>query len=68
MHSRVCPEIANDFGIDSSSGRRKPNFFIIGSMKSGTTSLWRLLASHPSIFMCGAKEPSYSSFDLHVRR
>ena len=40
-------------------GRRKPNLFIIGSMKSGTTFLWRLLASHPSIFMCDPKEPSF---------
>ena len=60
MHSRVCPEIANDLGsVDSSRRRRKPNFFIIGSMKSGTTLLWRQLASHPSIFMCNPKEPSY---------
>jgi hypothetical protein len=38
---------------------RKPNFFIIGSMKSGTTYLWSLLASHPSIFMSRPKEPTY---------
>ena len=35
----------------------KPNLFIIGSMKSGTTYLHRLLASHPSIFMSEPKEP-----------
>ena len=28
-------------------------------MKSGTTYLWQLLNSHPSIFMCVPKEPSY---------
>jgi Sulfotransferase family len=38
---------------------RKPNLFIIGSMKSGTTYLFNLLSSHPSIFMCHPKEPSY---------
>jgi Sulfotransferase family len=37
----------------------KPNLFIIGSMKSGTTYLWSLLSSHPSIFMSRFKEPSY---------
>jgi len=37
----------------------KPNLFIIGAMKSGTTFLWSLLASHPSIFLCRPKEPSY---------
>jgi hypothetical protein len=37
----------------------KPNLFIIGSMKSGTSYLYNLLASHPAIFMCRPKEPSY---------
>jgi hypothetical protein len=37
----------------------RPNLFIIGAMKAGTTFLWRLLGSHPSIFMSRAKEPSY---------
>ena len=51
---------ASDLGnVDSVRGHHKPNFFIIGSMKSATTYLWRLLASHPSIFMCNPKEPSY---------
>jgi hypothetical protein len=37
----------------------KPNLFIVGSMKSGTTYLYNLLSSHPSIFMCPWKEPSH---------
>ena len=37
----------------------KPNLFIIGSMKSGTSYLDTLLSSHPSIFMSRFKEPSY---------
>jgi Sulfotransferase family len=40
-------------------GAPKPNFFIIGSMKSGTTYLWSLLASHPSIFLSRPKEPTH---------
>ncbi len=36
---------------------RKPNLFIIGSMKSGTGYLHTLLASHPSIVMSDPKEP-----------
>jgi Sulfotransferase family len=43
---------------EPSLGDRRPNLFIIGSMKSGTTYLHNLLASHPSIFMCFPKEPS----------
>lgn len=38
---------------------RAPNLFIIGSMKSGTTSLCRLLGAHPAVFMCPVKEPCY---------
>jgi hypothetical protein len=39
------------------NGNRKPNLFIIGSMKSGTSYLPALLASHPSIVMSDPKEP-----------
>lgn len=40
----------------------KPNFFIVGAAKAGTTSLWQYLRQHPDIFMpadIGWKEPSY---------
>jgi hypothetical protein len=37
----------------------KPNLFINGAMKSGTTFLRSLLASHPSIFLSRPKEPCY---------
>ena len=37
----------------------KPNLFVIGSMKSGTSYLWRLLDAHPLIFMSEPKEPCY---------
>lgn len=36
-----------------------PNLFIIGAMKSGTTSLHNYLNKHPDIFMCEPKEPGY---------
>jgi hypothetical protein len=38
---------------------RRPNLFLIGAMKSGTSYLRKLLGSHPSIFMCEPDEPSY---------
>ncbi len=44
---------------EAQTAAMKPNLFIIGSMKSGTTLLWRLLASHPAIHMSTPKEPSY---------
>jgi hypothetical protein len=37
----------------------RPNLFIIGAMKSGTTSLHAYLAQHPDIFMSDPKEPGY---------
>jgi len=36
-----------------------PNLFIIGAMKSGTTSLHEYLNEHPDIFMSTVKEPGY---------
>lgn len=38
---------------------RKPNLFVIGAMKSGTSYLSRLLGLHPSIFIPSLEEPSY---------
>lgn len=39
---------------------RRPNLFLAGSMKCGTTSLHNMLAAHPSIFMCqNPKEPAW---------
>jgi hypothetical protein len=42
---------------------RKPNFFIIGAPKCGTTSLWTWLVSHPNIFVPPEKEPHYFNTD-----
>ena len=36
-----------------------PNLFIIGAMKSGTSSLHEYLHQHPDIFMARMKEPQY---------
>ena len=38
---------------------KKPNLFIIGAMKSGTTYLHDLLSAHPEIFMSKIKEPCF---------
>lgn len=42
---------------------RLPDFLVIGAMKAGSTTLWRLLAGHPAIFMCEPKEPQFFSRD-----
>lgn len=42
---------------------RKPNLFIIGAMKSGTSSLHSYLQRHPDIFMSAWKEPAHYSYE-----
>jgi len=41
---------------------KKPNFFIIGAGKSGTTSIYHYIKQHPQIFMSPVKEPNYFAF------
>ena len=37
----------------------KPNFIIIGAMKSATTSLYTYIKQHPNVFMTKVKEPMF---------
>lgn len=46
----------------------KPNFFVIGSAKCGTTSLCDLLSQHPDIFFCPKKEPNFFSYDIKYNK
>jgi len=43
---------------------KKPNFFLVGAPKSGTTSMADYLGQHPEIFMCQRKEIHFFSSDL----
>lgn len=43
---------------------RRPDLFIIGAAKAGTTSLYEYLRGHPEIFMSPAKEPRYFAPDV----
>ena len=47
-------------------GLRKPNFFIAGAPKSGTTALYSYLRQHPDIFMPERKEPNFFCSDLEI--
>ena len=47
---------------------RKPNLFIIGSMKSGTTSLHEYLDTHPQISMSTQKEPAFFAEEFTLSR
>ncbi|UCF19045.1 MAG: sulfotransferase [Gemmatimonadota bacterium] len=44
---------------------RRPNFFIVGAPKCGTTALSEYLREHPSIFMSTPKEPHYFAADFN---
>ncbi len=46
------------------STKPKPNFFIVGAPKCGTTSLHEYLQRHPDIYMPFYKEPHYFGSDL----
>ena len=42
----------------------KPNLFIVGAPKCGTTAWVQYMSSHPDIFFPGIKEPHYFSPDM----
>jgi hypothetical protein len=46
---------------------KKPNFFIIGAPKCGTTSLYAWLSEHPNIFMPSTKEPMFYCDDIGIK-
>ena len=46
----------------------KPNFFIVGAPKCGTTALSEYLRDHPNIYLSEPKEPHYFSFDFEQYR
>ena len=49
---------------------RRPNFFIVGAAKSGTTSMQHYLGQHPDIAMPQRREPIFFGADLasHTKR
>jgi hypothetical protein len=51
----------------SAPAKRVPDFFIVGHEKCGTTALYRMLRSHPQIYMPDLKEPRFFSPDLSGR-
>lgn len=47
---------------------KRPNFFILGAPKCGTTALASWLGEHPNVFMSPVKEPHFYSTDLKNRQ
>lgn len=46
---------------------RRPDLFIVGAPKAGTTSLYAYLREHPDVYMSSPKEPMYFSPDIPMR-
>jgi hypothetical protein len=53
-------------GPADESGRRLPDFFIVGHPKCGTTALHQMLRTHPQIHM-PLKEPRFFAMELRSR-
>jgi hypothetical protein len=49
--------------VNSTLGPR-PDFFIVGAFKAGTTALYEYLRAHPQVFMPFHKEPNFFGDDL----
>jgi hypothetical protein len=47
---------------------KKPNFFILGAAKAGTTSLYEILAQHPQVYFPFDKEPAYFCDDTYYSK
>jgi Sulfotransferase domain len=47
---------------------RLPDFLIIGSSKSGTTTLYQYLCRHPQVYMSTPKEPQFFAIDEFYAR
>ncbi len=46
------------------SRSRRPNFFIVGAPKCGTTAWVRYLEDHPDVYFSPSKEPHYFCTDF----
>lgn len=46
-------------------GVRLPNFFVIGAMKAGTTSLYHYLRAHPEVYLPELKEVDFFTTELN---
>ncbi len=49
---------------DGGAGGRRPNFFIAGAPRCGTTSMYLYLKQHPEIYVSVLKEPHFFARDL----
>jgi hypothetical protein len=46
---------------------RRPQFYIVGAPKCGTTAMYEYLRQHPALFLPQRKELRYFGSDLEIR-
>ncbi len=68
MDAQLNDRPARRSGRRSTAAPRRPNLFVIGAMKCGTSSLHNYLGAHPEIFMCDPKEPCGLVAPAELRR
>lgn len=62
-----CRAKADDAGVTTDNTHTaavRPDFFLVGAFKSGTTAMYEYLRQHPQVFMPFHKEPMYFGADL----
>jgi hypothetical protein len=69
--TRPQPTLANDARcrdqqkvMPMSAAAAKPNFFLVGAPKAGTTSIDQLLRQHPDVYLSTIKEPCHFCTDV----
>lgn len=51
---------------DTNNSAKKPNFFVVGAAKAGTSSIGDYLSRHPSVYISPIKEPHFFSKDIRM--
>jgi hypothetical protein len=46
----------------------KPNFFVVGAAKAGTSSIYHYLSKHPEVYLSPIKEPNFFATDVNSSR
>ncbi len=70
MLDRVVGDRAGGFddAIEITGLVTSPFFFLLGEMRCGTTTLYRLLGEHPAIALPSRKEPRYLTLPNYRHR
>lgn len=66
MNSNASSEAVVPESGDMANHLKRPNFFIVGAAKAGTTSLYNYLKLHPEVYFSPIKEPHFFSKDIRL--